>query len=141
MEFFETIRPYLEDGAKWLALLSVIVEFTPIKLSPISWLLKKAGTVMNSEIIERMNRLEAKLVEQDVKIDNNEKDRLRFEILDFASSCRSGRMHTIEEFDHILEQYDKYEVILAKLEQPNGKTTQAMKYVTSLYDQNDFLEA
>lgn len=133
MHILTLLHTYASDIAASLAILSIVIEVAPIKLNPWSYLLKSLGNKINADVINRLEIVEEQLKAQDSKIDNNEKDRIRYEILDFARSCRKNDPHTKEEFDHILEQYDKYEVILAKLEQPNGKVTQAMKYITQLY--------
>lgn len=88
---------------------------------------------MNASIVTRLDAVEVQLKAQDDKIDNNEKDRIKHEILDFVRALRKNELPTKEEFDHILEQYDKYEVILAKLEQPNGRVIQAMKFINQVY--------
>lgn len=133
MHILTLLHTYASDIAASLAILSIVIEVAPIKLNPWSYLLKSIGNKINADVINRLEIVEGQLKAQDSKIDNNEKDRIRYEILDFARSCRKDDPHTKEEFDHILEQYDKYEVILAKLEQPNGKVTQAMRYINQLY--------
>lgn len=133
MHILTLLHTYASDIAASLAILSIVIEVAPIKLNPWSYLLKSLGNKINADVINRLEIVEGQLKAQDSKIDNNEKDRIRYEILDFARSCRKNDPHTKEEFDHILEQYDKYEVILAKLEQPNGKVTQAMRYINQLY--------
>lgn len=133
MELLVFLQNYASEVVSALALGSIVVEFTPIKVNPVTYILKGIGKRMNSDILKRLDSLEGQLKKQDEKIDNNEKDRIRYEILDFARTCRKDELPTKEEFDHILEQYDKYEVILAKLEQPNGRVTQAMKFISSLY--------
>lgn len=133
MHILTLLHTYASDIVASLAILSIVIEVAPIKLNPWSYLLKSIGNKINADVIKRLEIVEGQLKAQDSKIDNNEKDRIRYEILDFARSCRKNDPHTKEEFDHILEQYDKYEIILAKLEQPNGKVTQAMKFITQLY--------
>ena len=133
MHILEMLSQYASDIVAVLALFSVVLEVTPVKINPWTWVLKGVGNRMNADIIKRLDEVEKQLKAQDAKIDNNEKDRIKYEILDFARSCRRKEQHTKEEFDHIFEQYDKYEVILAKLEQPNGKVTHAMKFVSSVY--------
>ena len=44
------------------------------------------------------------------KIDNNEKDDLRYKILSFANSLHNGDNHTRQEYETIFMFYDKYEV-------------------------------
>lgn len=133
MELYTLLQQYLTEIVSALAVCSIVVEVTPVKLNPWTFIFKAVGKRMNGDIVNRLDVVEAQLKEQDAKIDSNEKDRIKYEILDFVRSCRKKEVHTKEEFDHILEQYDKYEVILAKLEQPNGKVTQAMKFINSLY--------
>ena len=136
MALLHLVKDYTADIVTWLALFSIVIEVAPIKINPWTKLLKGIGNRMNADIIKRLEEVESQLKKQDDKIDNNEKDRVRYEILDFARTCRKQDKHTKEEFDHIFEQYDKYEVILAKLEQPNGKVTQAMRYISSLYQES-----
>ena len=135
MLLVQLLKDYTAEIAAWLTLLSIVIEVAPIKINPWTKLLKGIGNRMNADILKRLDEVETQLKKQDDKIDNNEKDRIRYEILDFARACRKHEQHTKEEFDHIFEQYDKYEVILAKLEQPNGKVTQAMRFLSSIYQE------
>lgn len=48
------------------------------------------------------NTLSTKIQEVSDRNDENEKDRIRWEILDFANSCRNGRKHSKEEYVHII---------------------------------------
>lgn len=143
MDLIVLIKSHVDELIAWLAVFSIVVEVAPIKINPWTKLLKAIGNRMNSDILVRLKEVEDQLAQQDAKIDNNEKDRIRFEILDFARTCRQHDEHTTEEFDHIFEQYDKYEVILAKLEQPNGKVTQAMHFINGVYqivcEKNNFV--
>lgn len=135
MLLVQLTKDYMAEIAAWLTVLSIVIEVAPIKINPWTKLLKGIGNRMNADILKRLDEVETQLKKQDDKIDNNEKDRIRYEILDFARACRKHEQHTKEEFDHIFEQYDKYEVILAKLEQPNGKVTQAMRFLSSIYQE------
>ena len=143
MALLEALKCYTSEILAWLAIFSIVVEVAPIKVNPWTAILKSIGNRMNADILTRINEVETQLEKQDAKIDNNEKDRIRFEILDFARTCRKHEKHTKEEFDHIFEQYDKYEVILASLEQPNGKVTQAMHFIGEVYQkilvEDDFI--
>lgn len=143
MALLEALKCYTSEILAWLAIFSIVVEVAPIKVNPWTAILKSIGSRMNADILTRLKEVETQLEKQDAKIDNNEKDRIRFEILDFARTCRKHEKHTKEEFDHIFEQYDKYEVILASLEQPNGKVTQAMHFISEVYQkilvEDDFI--
>lgn len=75
---------------------------------------------------------------------SDEKDRIRFEVLDFANSCRNGRRHTRDEFQHIIALNDKYHILLKKTNDKNGVFDEEYNYVVDLYHkcqvENDFLK-
>jgi hypothetical protein len=126
-------------GDYWLvaALLGAgLVEVTPIKVNPLSWLLKWVGSRVNGEMLKRIDKLEA-------NVDTNEMDRIRWEVLDFANSCRNGRRHTQDEFEHIITLVKKYEGLLKKCGKENGVFEMEYKYIVKLYEQcqqtNDFI--
>ena len=126
-------------GNYWLvaAILGAgLVEVTPIKINPLSWLLKWVGSKVNGEMIKRIDKLEA-------NVDTNEMDRIRWEVLDFANSCRNGRRHTQDEFEHIITLVKKYEALLEKLGKENGVFEMEYKYIVKLYEkcqqENDFI--
>ena len=76
-------------------------------------------------------------------VDENEKDRIRWEVLEFANSCRNGRKHTKDEFQHIITLNDKYKSLLAKTNDKNGVFDSEYEYIDKLYkerqEKNDFL--
>jgi len=76
-------------------------------------------------------------------IEENEKDRIRWEILDFANSCRNGRKHTKDEYQHIIALNDKYKDLLEKTGDKNGVFEAEYEYIKKLYaerqEKNDFL--
>ena len=119
-----------------LAIFSVFFEFVPVKISPLSSLLRWAGNRLNGELKNRIDEISN-------TIDENEIDRIRWEILDFANSCRNGRRHTQDEFEHIIELNTKYHAILERREKTNGIIDLEYEYIVSLYkkcqEKNSFL--
>ena len=109
-----------------------LVEFTPIKINPLSKLLKWVGDKVNGEMIKRIDKLEQ-------NVDTNEMDRIRWEVLDFANSCRNGRKHTKDEFEHIITLVKKYENLLEKCGKENGVFELEYEYIKQLYQQDDFI--
>ena len=100
--------------AKWAGLLLVAIlslfEFTKIKVNPISAIFRWVGNKINAPMLELIDTISKKQDAQEKKLDDlldsqddNEIDRIRWEILDFANSCRHGVKHTLDEFDHIIE--------------------------------------
>lgn len=96
-----------------VAVVSILFEVTPIKINPIAFLLKWAGQKMFEPFNEKMKELER-------TIDENKIDTIKWEILEFANSCRNNRRHTKDEFEHIISQNDKYHKLLEKYKMENG---------------------
>ena len=99
-----------------------------------------AALGMKAEIKELRMLIE----QQNNKIDQNEKDRIRWQILDFANSCRNGRNHTKDEFQHIMVLNDKYKKLLKETNDINGVFDIEYKYISELFktklEENDFLD-
>jgi len=76
-------------------------------------------------------------------IDENEKDRIRWEVLAFANSCRNNVKHSRDEFQHIITLNDKYRELLKKTDDKNGVFTTEYEWIHQIYEErlkkNDFL--
>ena len=80
----------------------------------------------NAETNKRINDLEK-------SIDANEKDRIRYEVLGFANSCRKKERHTKDEFDHIITLKDKYDRLLIKTDDKNGVFDAEYTFILEIY--------
>jgi hypothetical protein len=83
-----------------------------------------------------MGDISKQLKEIRSEIDANEKDRIRWEILDFATSCRNGHLHTHDEFKHIAELHDKYIKLLERTNDKNGVFDIEYQWIDDLYQEN-----
>lgn len=123
--------------------LSIFIQIVPIKIKPISLLLKWIGKELNKESDAKIDKLTTAVKELEENQDNNEKDRIRWEILDFANSCRNNIRHTKDEFQHIISLNDKYKVLLKKTNDTNGVFDAEYEYIKKIYterqEKNDFL--
>lgn len=126
-----------------LLVLSVFIQIAPIKINPWSSLVKWIGKTLNSHLELEVSKLNQAIERINHDIDQNEKDRIRWEILDFASGCREGRLHTKDEFQHVITLNDKYKKLLAKTNDTNGVFDEEYKYIQDIYhkrqERNDFL--
>jgi len=122
---------------------SIFIQITPIKVNPWSALFKWIGKTITGNACSKIDGLIDKVekIEKDVK--TNEKDRIRWEILDFANSCRNNRKHTRDEFQHIVALNDKYKRLLQETNDTNGVFEVEYNYIQDLYaerlEKNDFL--
>lgn len=139
-----------DHWAQTAVLLSLVVQISPIKCNPWTALLSWIGRVITRDVMREVEGIKADLADvrrqqkqQQLEQDENEMDRIRSEVLDFANSCRNKRRHTKEEFDHIFDLNDKYKALLEKNGQQNGRFEEAFAYICTLYrkcmDENDFL--
>ena len=123
--------------------LSIFIQVVPVKIKPISLLLKWIGKELNKESDAKIDKLTTAVKELEENQDNNEKDRIRWEILDFANSCRNNVRHTKDEFQHIIELNDKYKKLLKKTNDVNGVFDAEYEYIKKIYterqEKNDFL--
>lgn len=141
-------------GVQVVLILSVFIQISPIKINPWSKLFKWIGKIITEESNKKIDSLETSINETNTKVElettaikasinENEKDRIRWEVLDFANSCRNGRLHTEEEFKHIISLNDKYTILLKLTNDKNGVFESNYKYIKELYEErlktNDFL--
>lgn len=120
-----------------------LVQISPIKINP--W--EKIGELIRSFLMKDVQRdiqeVKKEVREIAVTTDDNEVWRLRHEILDFSNSCKNGRKHTKDEFEHILEAHDRYETIIKKRQIKNGVMDIEHQYIRDVYrkrlENDDFL--
>lgn len=144
------------DAVKTLVIIiggaSCFVEFSKIKLNPLSWLLNWIGNKINGPLIAMIDALDKKQDEQQKTIDamrdehqktmdtlrdtqdDNEIDRIRWEILEFGRSCRNKELHTLEEFNHVIDLYGKYHRILERRKLKNGQIELEYNYIIRIYE-------
>lgn len=126
-----------------ILVVSLFIQFTPIKINPWSSLFKWIGKLIVGDACKKIDEVMEKVnkIEQDVVV--NEKDRIRWEILDFANSCRNDRKHTKDEFEHIITLNKKYRKLLEETHDTNGVFELEYDYIQKLYAErlvkNDFL--
>lgn len=129
---------------------AALIQITPVKWCPLETLAKWLGKIFSADVMKKVTEIQADIVtikksqaEQGEAIDANEKDRIRYEVLDFANSCRNGRRHTQDEFEHIIALNGKYDKLLQKTGDTNGVFTAEYEYIMTIYRErqirNDFL--
>ena len=113
---------------------SLFIQISPIKINPWSTIIKWAGKLIMNEACGKMDDLIKTVNNIDKEVKENEKDRIRWEILDFANSCHNHRKHTRDEFKHIIELNDKYNELLEKTQDRNGVFKAEYEYIQRLYN-------
>lgn len=105
----ELIRSILLYGGGGLVVLMTLVQITPIKINPWSWIAKRIGRAINSEVLEKVNTLTKDV--KDLKASDDEKwaSLSRSHILRFGDELLHGVAHSKEHFDQILIDISEYE--------------------------------
>ena len=103
-----------------LIIFSIFIQITPIKWNPLTSLADWLAKIFTKDINESIEDMQEDIKEIRDDMDENEKDRIRWEVLSFANSCRVGRKHTQEEFRHIADLNDKYKILLERKKDKNG---------------------
>lgn len=146
-----TVGQLIGGGLGIIAILSVFIEFTPIKLNPVSAFLNWIGRRTNRELFEKIGDLENKVDEiqsrqeaAEAIEEEREAVNCRIRILSFSDELRRNIRHSQESFDQVLSDIDNYEKYCdAHPNFKNNKTITAKERIKSAYegcmDQNDFL--
>lgn len=113
--------------------LSVFVEIVPIKINPISSILKWVGRQINEDIKEQLQRLQSKVDVLENQRAQDEVDQIRNEILKFGKSCRNKEKHTKKQFEQIIYLYKKYEDLVEEYEIDNGVLEIEYDYIINVY--------
>ncbi len=123
-----------------VAVLSIFIEITPVKINPVSSLLRWVGKQINKDLMDKVSTLETKVgaLEKSNVID------CRVRILTFADEIRRGVRHSKETFDQVLSDIDTYErYCTSHPDFMNNKTVAAKAKILDVYDKcmgnNDFL--
>lgn len=113
-----------------------LVEVAPIKINPWKTLLEWAGSVINAEF-------HRDLLEMKTDFENHKANEMRWNILNFANSCRRGEEHGKDEWRHVVSQIAEYEEYTETKEIINGVIDEDSRYLRELYmrrnQKNDFL--
>ena len=118
----------------WVQLFTslVVVEVIPIKINPLRWLRQ----LMFGDILKKIEELRKELT--DIKVQN-----WRWNVLDFANSCRNGRRHSHDEWQHAITQLADYEEYTDRNKIVNGVFEEDAKFLREEYQEhcknNDFL--
>lgn len=148
----------MEEVLKWLgsnwgwvaAALGVFVEVVPVKLHPISAILKWLGKRLNAETDKRIDEMDKKFDDLECRMTNQEKAtdmqrmaNIRSLVLSFADDLRRGNKASHERFIHVMTENGEYEKLIAKHDIVNSVYVESYKYICNKYHEcmetNSFL--
>lgn len=140
----EEIKEIVMYGGGLTLILMTLVQITPIKINPWSWIGKMIGRAINGEVLDKVNTLANDV--RELKDEDAEQwaSLSRSHILRFGDELLHGVPHSKEHFDQILLDISKYEEYCD--EHPNYKNNIAnatIKQIKNTYqkclEENKFL--
>lgn len=136
----------------WVVVIAgTIIQITPIKINPWSWLFRTIGNALNTDMVKKFEENTRKIDElrEDLTMLNDAFDMMeakeaRYRILRFDDELLMGERHSKEHFDQLLVDIDIYEkYCMTHPKFPNNRCVMAMVHIKEIYKQcvakNDFL--
>jgi hypothetical protein len=87
---------------------SVVIQISPIKFSPWTWLARKFGKAINGEVIEKVDRLKQDMDNMKAQEDERNAKTARSRILRFGDELLHDQMHSKDHFDDIMMCITEY---------------------------------
>ena len=132
MSLLEFLNGVLSNPSFVLLAGFTLVELSPIKINPWKWF----GDLIFGEFRKELSELKRDFEE-------TKADDMRWNILNFANSCRRHEEHSKDEWRHVMSQIRYYEEYTEKKNIQNGVIDEDAKYLRELYHErnvkNDFL--
>lgn len=127
-----------------IVILMTIIQIAPIKINPWDFLLGWIGDRLNSHIIKKVDKLDAKLTEHVEESRDSSIKRKRARILQFVEDGMGGKCYTKETFDFMITECDEYEEYIEKCGRKNGVIEASIKEIRRRYSDhihnNDFAD-
>lgn len=140
----ENLKEVVLYGGGATLVLMTIIQITPIKINPWSWIGKSIGRIINGEVITKVDNLSNELNTLRSKFDEREANLCRTHILRFGDELLHGISHSHEHFQQILIDIDKYETYCSDhRDYRNNVANATINHIKKTYqrclDENKFL--
>ena len=134
-----------------LAAVSTVVQISPLKFDPWTWLSRKIGRAINGEVLERVDEVKdaqaeaRKRLDEHIRVDDERNaDLHRARILQFNNELLRSIPHTREDFIEVLAEIDYYDrYCQTHPEYENHRAVHAIANIERVYDdrlrKHDFL--
>jgi len=140
----EAVTEFVKDNLSIILISSItVIQISPIKIDPWTLVFKKLGDWINGDIKQELIELKKNSDELKRDFEETKAQDKRWHILSFANSCRNGKRHSKDEWEHLITELREYEEYTKRKNIPNGVFEEDAKYLRSLYQkismENDFL--
>lgn len=153
MELIKDIAAVIGCISAFIALVTTI--FKPVRKKIVNWIkhtseasetsaaVKEINTKITAlednvgEILERIDKIDDRIKTLDKRVFENERDRIKTELSEYASRCARGMKIYPEEMTHINEIYYKYHEILGC----NSFGTKMYDIIVKYYEGQEWIKA
>lgn len=125
-----------------LAFFGIVIEVSPIKINPITFLLNKINAPIKNEIkalkddVETLKgEIKTKIDIQTSRIDEIRIQELRKDILNFSNSLSRGKLFPRESYADVFEAHTEYENLIKKYGLTNGRVDFAITNIRKKYNE------
>ena len=105
----EAIKQIFLGGGGAVIIIMTLIQITPIKINPWSWIAKKIGRAINGEVLDEVQTVKKELADHKAKSEERHATLCRAHILRFGDDVLHGIPHSKEGYDNILLDIDSYE--------------------------------
>ena len=135
-DIWNFIKEHWSQGLLYLVIFSGLIQISPIKINPWSWIAKHIGKALNGELMNKVEQLEKQLSSHIEADETSIIENKRVRILSFSDDLQNGAKYSKSHFDQILldiTDYNRY--CDAHPDFKNKITSHAAKLIENTYDQ------
>lgn len=117
-----------------IGILATLVEITPIKINPISWL----GEILNKRLSNKIDEMQKNIYTLSEKQDYMEIDMIRHRILAIDTLIRKGEKLKRYQFESVFKDIDKWQWYHNKYKELNGMIDMAIENIKEAFKNEKF---
>lgn len=133
----ETIKQIALGGGGVVLILMTLIQITPIKINPWSWIGNKIGRLLNKEVIDKVDNLGKELADHKAKSAERDATQCRSRILRFGDEILHSIPHSKEHYEQILIDIDSYEEYCDEHQDyKNNVAVATIKHIKKMYQKH-----
>ena len=131
------LKTALLGGGGVLLILITLIQITPIKINPWSWIGRSIGRAINGEVLTKVDTLSNELADHKAKSEERHATLCRAHILRFGDEVLHGVPHSKEGYDSILLDIDAYEEYCERHpDYKNNIAVETIKHIKKMYQKH-----
>lgn len=133
----DAIKQIFLGGGGAVVIIMTIIQITPIKFNPWSWIAKKIGSAINSEVLNEVKAVKADLADHKAKSAERDATQCRSRILRFGDEILHNVPHSKEHYEQILIDIDSYEEYCDEHQDyKNNVAVATIKHIKKMYQKH-----